>query len=65
MTRISLEEELDEEEDELDAELVPLDDDGDDDLSEPGETWNWPSAVSFVALVFAIAFVWHDCLIHR
>ncbi len=69
MARIIIEEEDDEDEDEsyddfddeLDIETV----DDDDELSEPGETWGWPSAVSFVAFVFAMAFMWHDCVVHH
>jgi hypothetical protein len=54
--------------DDPDDEFDDMDDEPDETdgiLSEPGETWGWPSAVSFIAFVFAIAFMWHDCVVHR
>ena len=66
MALIPIEEEDDEddlelEEDELEIEAL---DDG-DDLSEPGENMNWPTAIAYVAFFLTFALVWHDCFGHR
>ncbi len=47
-----------EEEDELEIEAM---DDEDEDLAEPGENMNWPTAFAYISFFLMVVLMWHDC----
>jgi hypothetical protein len=49
-----------EEEDELETETLD-DGDEDEDLAEPGENMNWPTAFAYMSFFLMIVLMWHDC----